>query len=263
MPEPPKDAENHWLSESFADMYNKMAGLEKFHTLNQVNVLDLRPGDEVLDSGCGPGRLAVPIAKRVKSLTALDFNPFCLEHVKRNAKKEGVKNIKTILKDWTTASPEEIGKFDVVVCSRSAGLQDLERLSSFSRRTVAIVSWGDGPNIPQTLGEIFKGTAEEEKRPPMRMPDRRLGFNVFFNTVYDLGYAPDVRYVEDGFTRDFKDHDEAYAFIRTLGKVDDDKFEIFKNNLAPYLTKNQDGSVKFLRKTESVVMSWNVNHRIQ
>jgi SAM-dependent methyltransferase len=248
-------------AQGFADMYNKIAALEKTHTLNQVNCLDIRPADTVLDSGCGPGRLAIPFAQRAKSVTALDINPFCLEQVKKNAEKEGAANIKTVLMDWTKTSPEEIGKHDIVICSRSSGLSYLEDLSAFSKRVAAIISWGDGPNIPQMLGELFKGTAGEGKLYSHRRTDRRLDFNVMFNIVYDLGYAPNVKYVEDGFTADFKSFDEAYAYIRPLGKVDDDKFEVFKANLAPYLTQNADGSVTFLRKTESIVMWWDVNHR--
>jgi SAM-dependent methyltransferase len=249
-------------SQSFADMYNTVAALEKRHTLNQINCLDILPTDTILDSGCGPGRLTIPLAQRAKSVTALDINSFCLEHVKRNAEREGVTNIKPVFLDWTKTSPEEIGKHDIVICSRSAGLSYLEGLSAFSKRIAAIVSWGDGPNIPQIIGELFNGTTAGEKLYSHRRADRSLGFNVMFNIVYDLGYAPNVKYVEDGFTADFKSHDEAYAHIRTIGKVDDDKFDVFKANLAPYLTQNPDGSVTFLRKSESVVMWWDVNHRV-
>lgn len=257
---PPKDGPNPWATKSFADMYNRMGILEKEYTLNQVNSLEIKPTDTVLDSGCGPGRLSVPLAKRAKSLTALDLNPYCLEHVRNNAAQEGVNNISTLLKDWTEVSPEEIGKFDVVVCSRSAGLSDFERLSSFSNHIVAVICWGDGPNIPQILRGIFKDASAKEK-PALRMPDRRLGFNVMFNTAYDLGYAPNVKYVEDGFTASFKSYDEAYEYILPLGEVDEDKMDLFKTNLEPYLTVNPDGSVTFLKKTESVVMWWDVNHK--
>ncbi|MBN2049017.1 MAG: class I SAM-dependent methyltransferase [Spirochaetales bacterium] len=260
-PKPPGNGESPWMSRAFADMYNRMSALERTHTTNQVECMGIRPEDTVLDSGCGPGRLSVPLAKRAKSVTSLDFNPYCLEHVRENAAKEGVKNITPVLKDWTTVTPEEIGTFDVVVCSRSAGLSDFERLSSFSRRIVAVVSWGDGPNIPMILGEIFKGTSSKENPSRNRFHDRRFGFNMMFNTVYDLGFAPNVRYVEDGFTADFASRDEAYEHILPLGEVDKDKVDIFKANLEPYLTIKTDGTVTFLRKTESVVMWWDVNHR--
>ena len=31
--------------------------------------------------------------------------------------------------------------------------------------------------------------------------DRRLGYNVFYNMVYDLGYDPNIKIVTDGFTK--------------------------------------------------------------
>ncbi|MDR3216871.1 MAG: class I SAM-dependent methyltransferase [Clostridiaceae bacterium] len=263
MPPPPKNGvANHWVTNDFADMYNKMAWLEKKLTLNQVGALPLRKSDTLLDSGCGPGRIAVPCAKRVKSVTALDINPFCLEYVLKNGAEEGLKNIKTVQKDWLETTPEEIGKFDVVICSRSAGLGDLQKLSSFSKRIAAIVTWGDGPNIPQIQGEIFKGCRNEEHAYRHgKMPGRTLGFNVFFNTVYDMGYQPNVSWVDDGFVQDFTTLENAYAFIKTLGKVDEDKEGVFKANLKPYLTENNNGTVTFAAYTQSIVMWWDVTKK--
>jgi ribosomal protein L20 len=33
--------------------------------------------------------------------------------------------------------------------------------------------------------------------------DRRLGYNVFYNMVYDLGHDPNIKIVTDGFTKDY------------------------------------------------------------
>jgi len=161
----------------------------------------------------------------------------------------------------------EVGLHDVVICSRSIGLGDLERLSSFSRRLAAIIVWGDGPNIPLILGEIFKRTSTDTagKQPrtrPARMPDRRPGFNTLFNMVYNPGFAPNVRWLEDGFTADYPSSGAARAALRELGTADRDKEDIFIANLEPLLTRRADGSVTFLRKTESVVMWRDVNHRV-
>ena len=54
-------------------------------------------GDEViLDIGCGPGTLAVPLAKRVKEVIAIDFSAQMLEELNQYAKREGVSNIKIV-----------------------------------------------------------------------------------------------------------------------------------------------------------------------
>jgi 2-polyprenyl-3-methyl-5-hydroxy-6-metoxy-1,4-benzoquinol methylase len=59
--------------------------MEKLHTLNQVNALPLLPDDTLLDVGCGPGRLSVPLAQRVKSVTSLDVSEEVLKFCRKNA----------------------------------------------------------------------------------------------------------------------------------------------------------------------------------
>ena len=60
----------------------------------------IRPGMVVLDAGCGPGRLTVPIAKRVGEagrVVALDRQPRMLRRLQRRLAKHGLANVETIL----------------------------------------------------------------------------------------------------------------------------------------------------------------------
>ena len=58
--------------------------------------LELRPGHRVLDAGCGPGRLSVPISEAVGpggSVLALDIQPDMLRRARRKAESASVTNI--------------------------------------------------------------------------------------------------------------------------------------------------------------------------
>jgi ubiquinone/menaquinone biosynthesis C-methylase UbiE len=58
--------------------------------------LDLQPGMNVLDFGCGPGRLTLPAARQVGptgSVTAFDIQPAMLERVRTKATIENLHNI--------------------------------------------------------------------------------------------------------------------------------------------------------------------------
>jgi len=58
--------------------------------------LDLQPGMQVLDAGCGPGRLAIPAAQRVGDqgkVVALDIQPGMLTRAREKAQQAGVSNI--------------------------------------------------------------------------------------------------------------------------------------------------------------------------
>ena len=60
-----------------------------------VENLALEPGMTVLDVGCGPGRVAVPIAKRVANgqVVAVDIQPGMLKQAQEKARREAVTNI--------------------------------------------------------------------------------------------------------------------------------------------------------------------------
>lgn len=250
-----------WRKE-FADFYNKMAAMEKQRTLNQVNALPLLPEDTLLDMGCGPGRLSVPLAARVKSVTALDMSEDVLAYCRQNAQTAGLTNLTTQLMDFHEAVPgQNVEKHDVVICSRSVALHELRKLSGFAKRMAAIVTFANAPTIPQLLEDIFKDTGgEDKKRPPFRHGmDRRINYNMMYNIVYDMGYEPNVKIVEDGFTKDFATKEEAYADLITLRKVDEDRQDIFRRNLDPYLTPNAAGGYTFFIETRTCVMWWEIN----
>ena len=62
-----------------------------------VGRLGLTPGMKVLDAGCGPGRLTVPLAKAVGPggrVVALDCQPAMLGHLEGRLRAEGVKNVR-------------------------------------------------------------------------------------------------------------------------------------------------------------------------
>jgi ubiquinone/menaquinone biosynthesis C-methylase UbiE len=59
----------------------------------------VKPGMEVLDAGCGPGRLTIPLAGAVGAggnVTALDVQPKMLGKVNRKAGAEGLTNVRTL-----------------------------------------------------------------------------------------------------------------------------------------------------------------------
>ncbi len=61
--------------------------------------LDLKPGMTVLDAGCGPGRLTIPIAQRVGKdgvVVALDIQPGMLKRAREKAQGVHVTNIQFV-----------------------------------------------------------------------------------------------------------------------------------------------------------------------
>ena len=96
-------------------------------------------GSKVLDIGCGPGTLALPLARMGAEVTALDISSKVLERVKEVSQKEGLP-VDTAECSWWSAEIDELGfrnMFDLVIASRTPSINDsvsLERMMACSRK---------------------------------------------------------------------------------------------------------------------------------
>lgn len=247
---------NFFDTDQSANMYNQMIHMEMGYTLNQINCFSTTKKDTVLDVGCGPGRISVLMAQRAKSITSLDQSGKMLAHCKRNAQEAGVKNLKTLQLDWKDAVlGKNLEQHDIVIASRSVGMNDIQKLSSFARKYVVVIAWANAPNIPMIIGDLFDGVGEGRRFPPMRI-NRNLGYNVSYNTVYDAGYDPNINIVTDGFTKDYAAKNEAYEDLWQLQATGiKAPTPVFKKNVDKWLTKTKDGYT-FRRETRTFVIWW-------
>jgi cyclopropane fatty-acyl-phospholipid synthase-like methyltransferase len=90
-----------------------------------ISRMDISGGEVVLDIGCGPGTLAVPLAKKVKQVIAIDFSEKMLEELEAYAAREEVDNIKTYHLGWED-DWSILPKVDITVASRSIEVQDID-----------------------------------------------------------------------------------------------------------------------------------------
>ena len=74
-------------------------------------------GSRVLDIGCGPGAISIPLARAGAEVTSLDISYKALEYLKTNAEREGL-SIEPIETSWWTADIDELGlrnRFDLEI----------------------------------------------------------------------------------------------------------------------------------------------------
>jgi ubiquinone/menaquinone biosynthesis C-methylase UbiE len=69
---------------------------KNYNARSIIQQLDLNPGMKVLDAGCGPGRVTIPLAVAVGSkgqVVAIDIQPQMLSRAREKAKAAGLTNI--------------------------------------------------------------------------------------------------------------------------------------------------------------------------
>ena len=142
-----------------------------------VGHMRIRPGESVLDVGCGSGALALPLARDGHDVVALDFSQGMLDVLRRLASADGLRNVRTVQAgwddDWRAAG---VGVADVVIASRSLDVRDLraalQKLDAFALRRVCITLPADGLLYPQLLAHEAVG------RPYKKRGDQDTAVNV-------------------------------------------------------------------------------------
>ncbi|HEY5168821.1 MAG TPA: methyltransferase domain-containing protein [Thermoleophilia bacterium] len=180
----------------------------------------LRPGESVLDVGCGSGALALPLARAGRDVVALDFSAGMLAVLRRRASEEGLRNVKTIHAgwddDWRAAGA---GGADVVIASRSLDVRDLraalQKLDVFARRRVCVTLPADGLFYPQLLAHKAVG----------RSHAKRGDHGTAVNVLRQMGVQPEVTFLEHASASRYESREAALESLRRVVAPADEREE--------------------------------------
>ncbi len=198
----------------------------------------IRPGETVLDMGCGTGALATPLAQGGCKVVACDFSRGMLDAMEAEQRALGVKGVKVLQLSWADDWPAAgLGakSVDVALASRSIATYDLGeslgKLTSTARRRACItLPCGPSPKIGRRLLQAAG------------LPER-LGadFLYAFNILADQGINPEVSYIPSSRREVFASPEEALDHYRGLldGGVDgiasEEKLEAVPGRLRAWL----------------------------
>jgi len=161
-------AEDRAFWQQHAAQYDARAGRDATATQSLALIERLlRPDDTLLDVGAGTGRFAIPLARQVRSVTALDQSAAMLDVLAQKAAQARVTNICRLEAEWPDAPVEP---HDVVLAAWSLYRQidlgaALARLIAATRRTLVLLS-GVGNHPPhRALLERHCGAWAESEHP--------------------------------------------------------------------------------------------------
>lgn len=199
-----------------------------------LRLLSINPAWSVLDVGCATGTLAVPLAKAVKSVTALDISPVMIDLLRKNCEESGVSNVTPIIGRWEDDWEQlGIGTHDVAIASRSFAVDNLAdgiaKLNRAARHMVSITAMaGDGPSdqrIDDALG-----------RPQRKGPD----YIYVYNYLHQLGIYADVHIIKNTEWKAYESQADALEkLLWSLGEISVDEERKLKQYLASELVPHE------------------------
>jgi len=206
-PERKEPGHQYWdkRAASFVDHAGKTTYPDAF-----VKIMEPQKDWTVLDMGCGGGTLALPLAERVKQITAVDYSDRMLEMLRAEIQRRDIKNIKTIRASWDDDwSARDIGLHDIAIASRSLSVDDLYsaiiKLSNAALKRVYISTVvGDGPYDRQ----IFDAIGRE------LIP--AVDYIYIYNLLYQMGIHANIFFIPEESRKTFDDLNEARNYMKWM-----------------------------------------------
>lgn len=217
-----------------------------------VSKIKIEEWDIVLDIGCGNGAITIPLAKKARSVTALDISTRMLDILRENAATEKLSNIQTINKAIEDVEVPEIGSHDVVVASRSLnGIPDikteLDKINKIARKYVYITLWGAGNR------EFENEIAELLGRESHEHPD----YTIVLNILREMGIHAHSEPLKSNTRNYYSNMEEALDRIQwRVGELSEEEKLIVEEHLSKVLTENPDGSFSYSRTSSKWILIW-------
>lgn len=207
----------------------------------------------VLDIGCGPGTLAIPLSPMVQWITAIDKSEAMIGIVTQRCREEGIKNVTASTvsweDDWNQAG---IGCHDLVIASRSLVVDDLEaaitKMSAKASKQVVIASLvGDGPYDRR----LFEAIGRRLNRGP--------DYLCAYNLLNQMGILASVSFIASGGQpRSYRDLDEAVRSFRWMtGDLDKHEKQLLYDYISRQLIRdNGQWTLRYQHITRWALISW-------
>ncbi len=150
----------------------------------------LQPDAEVLDIGCGPGNYALPLARRVRKVIALDPSEAMLAILRERAAAEGITNIETACLPWEEVDLDRLGwrgRFNLVLAVMCPGIHDaatLQKMMAASHHSCFFSGFARREEPAQQ--ELWRRLFQEE------MPPFAADVFYIFHLLFAWGYCPSL-----------------------------------------------------------------------
>jgi SAM-dependent methyltransferase len=217
-----------------------------------LRLIRLRPNWTVLDVGCAAGTLAIPLASRVRKVTAMDISEKMLSLLDEKCSHLGITNVCALKTgwedDWNAAG---IGEHDVSIASRSLITDDYQsaiaKLDKAARRRVYISTFvGDGPHDRR----IYEAVGRELNTGP--------DYIYIVNLLYQMGICANVNFIPSKINNSYESPDELIEILRIrFGDMSQSEEAALSAYLGKHLIRRNGGwEMSYRRNIQWAVIWW-------
>jgi SAM-dependent methyltransferase len=191
-------------------------------------------GMRVLEIGCGPGLLAMALAKQGAHVTALDFSKGMLARLQKDLPASLSGQVIPMLTDWHDVDIQKQGwekAFDLVIAFMSPGVATPEaffKMMACSKEGCAIRGWAARKHhtILIDLWKRIMGTP---------LDDQPQSIFYKFNLLFSLGLFPDIFFDKIGWTQTVTLEEELNSQLAFFSKVSDTPRDQLETMIRKYL----------------------------
>lgn len=174
-----------------------------------IKYVDVSEAKTLLDIGCGPGTICLPLAHHFEKVYALDYSAGMLDVVQARAQAQQINNVECLLHSWDEQTWQDVPECDVVVCSRASMVNDIEdalqKINSKARLRAYMTLTVEPYRLEPAILRCFE-------RDVVGFPN----FMYAVNVLYQMGYMPKVDYIDAKDCKERVVEDSLDAFLKDI-----------------------------------------------
>lgn len=210
--------------------------------------MNLDGAHTALDIGCGIGNLAIPLARRLRKVYALDFSPQMLRRLAVNARAAGARNIKRLPLSWTD-SWKDVPIADIAICSRAMSVENLKGALDKMSRHARLRCYASLHVGGSYLGSDVMETLDRDIVP-------RPNYIYAVNILHQLGFRARVDFLRSEGGMAYDSADDFITAVRwrigALSAKEERRLRLFFRRLP----RDRQGRAKYRHDFEWAMLAW-------
>lgn len=223
--------------------------LEHSNRVKFLDKIERHSPQTVLDVGAGSGVFAIPLAKRVKRVVAVEPSPGMLDILKKKAESYNLTNIEYINKKWEDVSVDTLieinnGEYDAVICSHALYYitnlhNSFKKMNDISKGHVYLLIIAD-EDLDNTYLKLWE-RLHKKTRSQGQYPD----YACLYMVLREIGLHPNIEILDTYAKIYIKSIDECIDRWKDDLDLDSEPTEHQRDAIREYLSdkiKEEDGN---------------------